>query len=140
MIRFGTSGWRGVIAEEVTFANLRRLVAAIATHLVGTGTAPKGVFVGFDTRFLSDRFAREAAAILAARGIPVTLSPAPVPTPVVAHAIVSGRRAGGINITASHNPPEYSGLKFSTASGAPADPLHVPHESNLYGPKAQVCG
>ena len=120
MIRFGTSGWRGVIAEEVTFANLRRLVAAIATHLVGTGTAPKGVFVGFDTRFLSDRFAREAAAILAARGIPVTLSPAPVPTPVVAHAIVSGRRAGGINITASHNPPEYSGLKFSTASGAPA--------------------
>src|SRR5262245_53907290 len=71
---------------------------------------------------MSDRFAREAAATLAARGVPVAVSPAPVPTPVVAFAIVSGRRAGGINITASHNPPEYNGLKFSTADGAPARP------------------
>jgi phosphoglucomutase len=122
MIRFGTSGWRGVIAEEITIDNLRRVAAAIATHLADTGAAPKGIVVGFDTRFLSDRFAREAATVVAARGVPVTLSPSPVPTPVIAHAIVSGRRAGGINITASHNPPEYSGLKFSTADGAPARP------------------
>ena len=122
MIRFGTSGWRGVIADEITVDNVRRVAAAIATHLVSTGAAPKGVFVGFDTRFNSDRFAREAAAVLAGRGIPVTLSPDPVPTPVVAHAIVSGRRAGGVNITASHNPPEYNGLKVSTADGAPARP------------------
>ena len=122
LIHFGTSGWRAVIAEEFTVANVRRVASAIATGVLAEGPAGRGVFVGFDTRFLSDRFAREAAEVLAARGIAVTLSPAPVPTPVVALAIASGRRAGGINITASHNPPEYNGLKFSTADGAPARP------------------
>ena len=121
MIRFGTSGWRAVIAEEFTLANVRRVAAAIARVLRATGGPPRrGVYVGYDTRFMSERFAREAAAILAAHGFPVTLSPVPVPTPAVAFAIVSGRRLAGINITASHNPPEYSGLKFSTADGAPA--------------------
>ncbi|MBI1949804.1 MAG: phosphoglucomutase/phosphomannomutase family protein [Acidobacteria bacterium] len=122
VIRFGTSGWRAVIAEEFTIRNVRRVAAAVAMHLAGQGTARRGVFIGFDTRFMSDRFAREAAAVLAQRGVPVSLSPAPVPTPVVAFAIVSGRRAGGLNVTASHNPPEYNGLKFSTAGGAPALP------------------
>lgn len=122
MIRFGTSGWRAVIAEGFTVASVRRVAGAIATILLEAGHARKGVFVGYDTRFLSDRFAREAAGALAARGVPVSLSPTPVPTPAVAFAIVSGRRAGGINITASHNPPEYNGLKFSTSNGAPAVP------------------
>ncbi len=122
MIRFGTSGWRAVIAEEFTVRNVRRVAAAVATHLAGQGSARRGVFIGYDTRFLSDRFAREAATALAERGVPVSLSPAPVPTPAVAFAIVSGRRAGGLNVTASHNPPEYNGLKFSTADGAPALP------------------
>jgi phosphoglucomutase len=122
VIRFGTSGWRAVIAEGFTVANVRRAAGAIASTLAQAGLARKGVFVGYDTRFLSDRFAREAAEVLAHHGIPVTLSPTPVPTPAVAFAIVSGRRAGGINITASHNPPEYSGLKFSTSDGAPAVP------------------
>ena len=122
MIRFGTSGWRAVIAEEFTLANVRRVAGAIASHLTAARIARKGVFIGYDTRFMSDRFAREAATVLAGRGVPVALSPAPVPTPVVAFAIVSGRRAGGVNITASHNPPEYSGIKFSTATGAPAPP------------------
>ena len=122
MIRFGTSGWRAIIAEEFTLANVRRVAEAIASHLLKAGIARKGVFIGYDTRFMSDRFAREAAMVLAGRGVPVALSPAPAPTPVVAFAIVSGRRAGGLNITASHNPPEYSGLKFSTADGAPALP------------------
>ncbi len=122
MIRFGTSGWRAVIAEEFTLANVRRAAAAIAQVLLESGAARRGAFVGYDTRFMSGRFAREAGLVLASRDIPVWLSPAPVPTPAVAFAIVSGRRAGGINITASHNPPEYSGLKFSTAEGAPALP------------------
>ncbi len=122
MIRFGTSGWRAVIAEEFTVANVRRVAAAIATYLKTRPEARRGVFIGYDTRFLSDRFAREAANVLAAHGIPVALSPTPIPTPAVAHAIVSGRRAGGLNITASHNPPEYNGLKFSTRNGAPALP------------------
>jgi len=121
-IRFGTSGWRAVIAEGFTIANVRRVAAAIAHLLARSGAPGKGVFVGHDTRFMSDRFAREAAEVLAAHGIPVTLSPGPIPTPAVAFAIVRGRRAGGLNITASHNPPEYNGLKFSTATGAPAPP------------------
>ena len=122
MIRFGTSGWRGVIAEEFTFANVRRVAAAIARVLNDRGGARRGVFVGYDTRFMSDRFAREAASVLAAHGIPVALSPAPVPTPAIACAVVDRRCAGGVNITASHNPPEYGGLKFSTPDGAPAPP------------------
>src|SRR6266571_3908348 len=122
MIRFGTSGWRAIIAEEFTVANVRRVAAAIGRHLIATGQARRGVFVGYDTRFMSDRFAHEAAITLAARGVPVVLSPTPIPTPAVAFAVVEGRRAGGINITASHNPPEYSGIKFSVASGAPAPP------------------
>jgi alpha-D-glucose phosphate-specific phosphoglucomutase len=122
LIRFGTSGWRALIAEGFTVASVRRVAAAIASHLQASGAARRGVFVGYDTRFLSDRFAREAAAVLAAHGIPVALSTGPVPTPAVAFAIVAGRRGGGVNITASHNPPEWSGIKFSTASGAPAPP------------------
>ena len=122
LIRFGTSGWRAVIAEEFTVANVRRVASAIATRVLADGAAGRGVFIGFDTRFLSDRFAREAAEVLAASGIAVALSPAPVPTPAIALAVVGGRRAGGLNITASHNPPEYNGLKFSTADGAPARP------------------
>jgi phosphoglucomutase len=122
VIRFGTSGWRAIIAEEFTVANVRRVVAAAAKVLAKGPRARRGVFVGYDTRFLSDRFAREAAEVLAAHGLPVYLSPTPVPTPAIALAIVDGRRAGGINITASHNPPEYSGLKLSTSDGAPALP------------------
>jgi phosphoglucomutase len=126
LIRFGTSGWRALIAEGFTVASVRRVAAAIASHLIDSGAARRGVYVGYDTRFMSDRFAREAASVLAGRGIPVALSPAPVPTPAVAVAVVAGRRAGGLNITASHNPPEWSGIKFSTASGAPA-PLEITH-------------
>ncbi|HET6277381.1 MAG TPA: phosphoglucomutase/phosphomannomutase family protein, partial [Candidatus Polarisedimenticolia bacterium] len=112
MIRFGTSGWRGVIADEFTVANVRRVASAIARTLLEDGLARQGVFVGYDTRFLSERFAREVAEVMAAHGITVRIAPAPIPTPAVAFAIVSGRRAAGINITASHNPPEYSGLKL----------------------------
>jgi len=122
MIRFGPSGWRGIIADEFTIANVRSVASAIARTLLHDGLARKGVFVGFDTRFLSDRFAREVAGVIAAHGITVRISPAPIPTPAVAFAIVSGRRAAGINVTASHNPPEYGGLKLSTADGAPALP------------------
>jgi alpha-D-glucose phosphate-specific phosphoglucomutase len=122
LIRFGTSGWRAIIAEEFTVANVRRVAAAVARVLADGPRARRGVFVGYDTRFLSDRFAREAAEVLAAHGLPVYLSPTPVPTPAIAFAIVAGRRAGGVNITASHNPPEYSGLKLSSSDGAPALP------------------
>ena len=125
MIRFGTSGWRAVISDEFTFDNVRRVTRAVARYLAESpGTEGQGVAVGYDTRFLSENFAAEAAAVLAAEGRPAWLSPVALPTPVLAFAILEGGLAGGINITASHNPPEYNGMKFSTSDGAPA-PLEV---------------
>lgn len=125
MIRFGTSGWRAIISDGFTFDNVRRVARAVAYHLAEQSAADGcGVAVGFDTRFLSERFAAEAASVLVAEGRAALLSEAPLPTPVLAFAILDGGLAGGINITASHNPPEYNGMKFSTADGAPA-PLEV---------------
>src|SRR5512137_1290152 len=121
-IKFGTSGWRGVIADEFTFARVRAVTLAIADHLTAEGLKDKGVIVGYDTRFLSERFALEAARVLAACGIHSYLSGRDVPTPVVAYEIIRRKAAGGINFTASHNPPEYNGLKFSPAWGGPALP------------------
>src|SRR5512134_2987635 len=121
-IKFGTSGWRGIIADDFTFARVRAVTQAIADHLVAQGLKDKGVVVGYDTRFLSERFAQEAARVLAACGIRAFLANRDVPTPVVSFEIIRRKAAGGINFTASHNPPEYNGLKFSPAWGGPALP------------------
>jgi phosphoglucomutase len=121
-IKFGTSGWRGVIADDFTYARLRSVVQAVADHLSAEGLKDKGVVVGYDTRFMSERFALEAARVLAANGIRSFLSNRDVPTPVVAFEIIRRKAAGGINFTASHNPPDYNGLKFSPAWGGPALP------------------
>ncbi len=119
-IRFGTSGWRAVIAEEFTFARLALVVQAIANTLKQDGAVKRGVVVGYDTRFLSDAFAKEAAEVLASNGIPVLLSRRDVPTPCVAFTILRRKTLGGINLSASHNPPEYGGIKFSSSYGGPA--------------------
>jgi alpha-D-glucose phosphate-specific phosphoglucomutase len=119
-IKFGTSGWRGIIAEDFTFANARLVCQAIADYLQDGGMASQGVVIGYDTRFLSETFAATAAEVLAGNGIPCFFTDRDCPTPVVSFAIRDGKRAGGINITASHNPPEYNGVKFSPASGGPA--------------------
>ncbi len=121
-IKFGTSGWRGVIADDFTFERVRIVVQAIADHLTAQGLKDKGVVVGYDTRFLSERFAAEAVKVFAANGIRSSLSNRDVPTPAVAFEIIRRKAAGGINFTASHNPPEYNGLKFSPAWGGPALP------------------
>ncbi len=121
-IKFGTSGWRGVIADEFTFDRVRVVTQAIADHLAAQGLKEKGVIVGYDTRFLSERFAAEAVTVLAANGIRSFLSPRDVPTPVISYEIIRRKAAGGINFTASHNPPEYNGLKFSPGWGGPALP------------------
>jgi len=121
-IKFGTSGWRGVIADDFTVARVRVATQAIADHLAAQGLKDKGVVVGYDTRFLSERFAAEAVRVLAANGIRSFLSNRDVPTPAVAFEIIRRKAAGGINFTASHNPPEYNGLKFSPAWGGPALP------------------
>ncbi len=121
-IKFGTSGWRGVIADDFTFSRVRAVTQAIADHLANQGLKDKGVVVGYDTRFLSERFAAEAVKVLAANGIRSYLSNRDVPTPAVAFEIIRRKAAGGINFTASHNPPEYNGLKFSPSWGGPALP------------------
>jgi phosphoglucomutase len=119
-IKFGTSGWRGVLAEDFTFANARLVCQAIANYLKQEGLAYQGVVVGYDTRFRSEAFAAAAAEVMAGNGIVSYFTKRDCPTPVVSFAIRAGRRAGGINITASHNPPEYNGIKFSPATGGPA--------------------
>ena len=121
-IKFGTSGWRGIIADDFTFARVRAVTQAIADHLIAQGLKDKGVIVGYDTRFQSERFAAESVKVLAANGIRSYLSNRDVPTPAVSFEIIRRKAAGGINFTASHNPPEYNGLKFSPAWGGPALP------------------
>ena len=121
-IKFGTSGWRGVIADDFTMSRVRAVTQAIADHIAAQGLKDKGMIVGYDTRFLSERFAEEAAAVLAANGIHTYLSNRDVPTPAISFEIIRRKAAGGINFTASHNPPQYNGIKFSSAWGGPALP------------------
>jgi phosphoglucomutase len=120
-IRFGTSGWRAILADEFTVANIRLAVAGIAAY-VKTEPEPHRVLVGRDPRFLGDSFVNEAASVLAAAGVTPIVIPKPAPTPAIAHAVRQMKTSGAINFTASHNPPEYNGIKFSTHDGAPALP------------------
>jgi phosphomannomutase len=123
-ITFGTSGWRAILAEDFTFANVRIAVAAICRHLLQTGEAPKGVLVAGDHRFLSEDFMKTTVQVLAGHGIPSLLCPVGTPTPVVSYELVRRKAAGSINFTASHNPPQYQGLKFNGSDGGPA-PVQV---------------
>jgi phosphoglucomutase len=120
-IHFGTSGWRGIIAEDFTFANVQLASSAIAQHLLSQSGKPR-VIVGYDTRFLSEKFAATVSEMLASHGVETWNCAGPDPTPALSHEIIHSRLNGGINITASHNPAEYNGLKFSGADGAPAMP------------------
>jgi len=123
MIRFGTSGWRGVMGEEFTFQNIRVVVQAIANVLRRAhGDGPLSVVVGYDTRFLSDRYALEASKLLARNGIQVFLADRDAPSQALACQIIKRACQGGINFTASFNPPRYNGLKFNVGTGAPALP------------------
>ena len=121
-IKFGTSGWRAVIGEEFTFANVRRTVTGIARYVRSQKPNGARILVGRDPRFLGEMLTPMAAGILAAHGIQALLITEPAPTPAIAHAIMRLKADGAINFTASHNPPEYSGIKFSTPDGAPALP------------------
>jgi len=124
-IKFGTSGWREIIARDFTFDNVRLATQGIADYLNQLKTRDsrlRTVILGYDTRFLGKEFALAAAEVLEASGIKPLLCNRDTPTPVIAHAIRHRRALGGINFTASHNPAEYQGLKFSTANGAPATP------------------
>jgi phosphoglucomutase len=121
IIKFGTSGWRAIIADEFTFANVRLATEAIGRYTRRNNNSPT-LLVGYDTRFASEHFGREVARVLSSQNIRVRLCSQAVPTPAVAFTIVHDKLDGAINITASHNPGEYNGLKFSTPDGAPALP------------------
>lgn len=121
MIQFGTSGWRAIIADDFTFVAVRRVTQAIADYLQARGDK-RLLLVGYDTRFMAEVFAAECARLLAANGFEVLLCDAPTPTPAISCAVRARGAAGAINFTASHNPPQYCGMKFSTADGAPALP------------------
>jgi len=120
-IKFGTSGWRSIVADEFTIANIRRAVAGIAAY-VKTQPEPHRVLVGRDPRFLGESFVDEAARILSAAGVTPIVIPDAAPTPAISYAVHTFKTSGAINFTASHNPPEYNGIKFSTHDGAPALP------------------
>lgn len=121
-IKFGTSGWRGILAEDFTLENVRVVTQAIADHLKAIGESDKGVLVGHDSRFFGERFARETARVLAGAGVPVLLCKDDAPTPVIAFELLRRGCGGAINFTASHNPYEYNGIKFSPSWGGPALP------------------
>jgi phosphoglucomutase len=121
-IKFGTSGWRAVMAEEFTFTNVRRAVGGIARYVAGQKKEGARVIVGRDPRFLGEIFCSTAAEILIEHGIAPLVVAEPAPTPAFAYAVVQTKSDGVINFTASHNPPEYNGIKFSTPDGCPALP------------------
>ncbi|HBL50745.1 MAG TPA: phosphoglucomutase, partial [Firmicutes bacterium] len=122
MIKFGTDGWRAIMADEFTFSGVRKVAAAIACHVNAHGGAQRGIVVGYDTRFLSDRFADAATTVLMSKGIRVLRTVRDTPTPVVAYAVRDTGAFGAIMITASHNPPEYNGIKFIPEYAGPASP------------------
>ncbi len=121
-IKFGTSGWRAIIAENFTFENVRIVSQAVADYINEKNLAEKGVIIGYDTRFMAEDFAREVASVIAANKIKVLFCNRDTPTPVIAYDIIKNKRAGGINITASHNSYKYGGFKFSPDWGGPALP------------------
>jgi alpha-D-glucose phosphate-specific phosphoglucomutase len=124
-IKFGTDGWRGVIAEDFTFANARIVAHAIARYVVRGEDARKGVLIGYDHRYASDRVAATVAEVISANGTPVWLTDKPCPTPAISYLVRHRGAAGGIVITASHNPYRWNGIKYKASYGSSALPSIV---------------
>ena len=122
VVKFGTDGWRGIIADDFTFANVRVAAAAIANYVLKHETVLHGVCIGYDTRFGSKTFARVVAEVLANAGIPVQLANAITPTPALSFAVRERGAAGGVMITSSHNPAEWNGVKYKASYGGSGKP------------------
>jgi alpha-D-glucose phosphate-specific phosphoglucomutase len=121
-IKFGTDGWRGEIAEDYTFDNLRRAAQGFASYLVEQNRQGQWVVVGYDKRFHSENFAAAAAEVLAGNGLNVYVTNGATPTPVIAYAVVDKKACGAVNITASHNPPTDNGFKVRDENGGAINP------------------
>jgi phosphomannomutase len=119
-IKFGTDGWRAIIAEDFTFENVRYCAQGVADYLKQAKLAGRGIVIGYDTRFASEDFAAAAAEIIAGNGIKVYLTPKPTPTPVISYGVLAQKAGGGIIITASHNPGIWNGFKFKDENGSSA--------------------
>jgi alpha-D-glucose phosphate-specific phosphoglucomutase len=131
-ITFGTDGWRAIIAADFTFTNVSYVAQAIAHYLQQEGLAERGLVVGYDTRFLADRFAQVVTEVMAGNGIHTYLCVKYAPTPAVAHAVLAQRAGGAVMLTASHNPAEYLGIKFIPHYAGPALPAEIdPIVANL---------
>jgi alpha-D-glucose phosphate-specific phosphoglucomutase len=141
VVKFGTDGWRAIIAQEYTFENVRAVAAALAAHLLKNEAqrAKNGVAIGYDTRFLSTEFAQAVAETIAAAGIPVLLSDRDAATPAVAWAVRSRNLAAGVMITASHNPPKWNGFKFFLPSGCSADKEATASVESMLGKKPRMA-
>lgn len=132
MIKFGTDGWRAVIAEEFTFENVKKVAQAYA-NFMNRRNKSAHIIVGYDTRFLSPQFAKEFTAVLCANGFKVKIFDQPLPTPCLCFGIKKHKFDGGIMITASHNPPEFNGIKIKTHQAAPASPQDTSKVEQLIG-------
>src|SRR5215831_6876625 len=121
-IKFGTDGWRGFIADDFTFDNVRRVAGAIASYVLKHEDPRRKIIVGYDTRYASDRAARATAHVLAGAGIPVLLANDYTPTPAVSYNVKEQGTAGGVMITSSHNPFNWNGVKFKGKFGGSATP------------------
>jgi len=121
-IKFGTDGWRGIIADDFTFENVRRVAGAIASYVLKYEDAPRGVFVGYDARFASPQAAKVIAEVIASAGVPVKLANDYTPTPAVSFAVKQKGAAGGVMVTSSHNPWNWNGVKFKGKFGGSATP------------------
>jgi len=119
-IKFGTDGWRAIIAEDFTFENVRYCAQGVAEYLKKAKLAERGLVIGYDTRFASEDFAAAAAEVVAGNGIKVYLTPKATPTPVISYGVMDKKAGGAIVITASHNPPEWNGFKYKDEHGASA--------------------
>ena len=139
-IKFGTDGWRGLIADDFTFDNVRRVAGAIASYVLKHEDAARGVIVGYDTRFLSDHAGRAVAQVLAAAGIPVLLSNDYVPTPTISFNVKKLGAAGGVMVTSSHNPWNWNGVKFKAKFGGSATPAIMKAIEDELGAGAMPSG
>src|SRR5450755_3135390 len=121
-IKFGTDGWRGIIADDFTFDNVRRVAGAIAAYVLKHEDPRRGLIVGYDTRFSSQHAARIIAEVLSEAGIPVKLANDYTPTPAISFAVKQLGAAGGVVVTSSHNPWNWNGVKFKGKFGGSGTP------------------
>jgi len=132
-IKFGTDGWRGVIADDYTFANVRTAAEAVAAYVHAKENPAKGLCIAYDTRFGSKAFARACAEVVAATGIPVALAPVITPTPALSYAVRERGAAGGIMITSSHNPAQWNGVKYKAWYGGSGKPSIIAEIESYLG-------